>query len=87
MSLIYIVSSELVSGSKLILGLIKDGYSESNFENKNHRIKQQINRNLTEILKGHSKLILFLLKKNEPDFKPDIEKRRDKKKKLCSRSI
>ena len=35
--------------SPFILGLVKEGYSESTFENKNHRIKQQINRHLTEI--------------------------------------
>lgn len=33
--------------SPFILGLIKEGYSENTFENKNHRIKQQINKNLT----------------------------------------
>ena len=33
--------------SPFILGLIKEEYSENTFENKNHRIKQQINKNLT----------------------------------------
>lgn len=35
--------------SPFILGLVKEGYSESSFENKNHKIKQQINKHLTEI--------------------------------------
>jgi hypothetical protein len=34
-----------------ILGLLKEGYTENTFENKNHRIKQQINRNLSQISK------------------------------------
>jgi len=37
--------------SPYILGLLKEGYSESYFENKNHKMKQQINRNLTSISK------------------------------------
>ena len=35
--------------SPFILGLVKEGYSESFFENKNHKIKQQINKHLTDI--------------------------------------
>ena len=35
--------------SPFILGLVKEGYSESSFENKNHKIKQQINKHLTDI--------------------------------------
>jgi integrase len=37
--------------SPFLLGLMKEGYTESAFENKNHKIKQQINRNLTAISK------------------------------------
>lgn len=35
----------------VILGLLIEGYTENTFENKNHRIKQQINRNLSQISK------------------------------------
>jgi len=35
--------------SPFILGLLKEGYEETTFENKNHKIKQQINRNLSII--------------------------------------
>jgi integrase len=35
--------------SPFILGLLKEGYEEATFENKNHKIKQQINRNLSII--------------------------------------
>jgi len=38
-------------GSPFILGLLKDGYSENTFENKNHKVKQQINRELSWISK------------------------------------
>jgi integrase/recombinase XerD len=31
------------------LGLLEDGYDEISFKNKNHRIKQQINRKLKDI--------------------------------------
>jgi integrase len=37
--------------SPFMLGLLKDGYTESYFENKNHKIKQQINRNLSWLSK------------------------------------
>jgi integrase len=35
--------------SLFLLGLLKEGYDESFFKNKNHKIKQQINRNLKDI--------------------------------------
>jgi integrase len=38
-----------VKSSTYILGQIKDGYTESYFENKNHKLKGKINANLTKI--------------------------------------
>lgn len=38
-----------VKSSPFILGLIKEGYSESTFENRNHKLKGQINANLSKI--------------------------------------
>lgn len=35
--------------SPYLLGLLKDGYDESSFRNRNHKVKQQINRNLKDI--------------------------------------
>jgi len=35
--------------SPFLLGLLKEGYDESFFKNRNHKIKQQINRNLKDI--------------------------------------
>lgn len=35
--------------STFLLGLLKEGYDESYFKNRNHKIKQQINRNLKDI--------------------------------------
>ena len=35
--------------SPYILGLLKEGYAENTFENKNHKVKQKINRNLSRI--------------------------------------
>lgn len=35
--------------SPFLLGLLKEGYDESYFKNRNHKIKQQINRNLKDI--------------------------------------
>ena len=35
--------------SPFILGMLKEGYDESYFKNRNHKIKQQINRNLKDI--------------------------------------
>jgi len=34
-----------------ILGLLKEGHTEKTFENINHKIKQQINRNLSWVKK------------------------------------
>ena len=38
-----------VKSSPYILGQIKDGYTESYFENKNHKLKGKINSNLSKI--------------------------------------
>lgn len=35
--------------STFLLGMLKEGYDESFFKNRNHKIKQQINRNLKDI--------------------------------------
>ncbi|MEN8230745.1 MAG: tyrosine-type recombinase/integrase [Bacteroidota bacterium] len=35
--------------SPYLLGLLKEGYDESSFRNRNHKVKQQINRNLKDI--------------------------------------
>ena len=35
--------------SPFVLGELKDGYKENTLENKNHKIKQIINRNLSEV--------------------------------------
>lgn len=35
--------------SPFLLGLLNEGYDESFFKNRNHKIKQQINRNLKDI--------------------------------------
>lgn len=35
--------------SPYILGMLREGYTESTFENKNHKVKQQINKNLKKI--------------------------------------
>jgi integrase len=35
--------------SPFLLGMLKDGYDEETFKNRNHKIKQQINRNLNDI--------------------------------------
>ena len=35
--------------SPFILGMLKEGYTESTFENKNHKIKAQINKQLSKI--------------------------------------
>lgn len=37
--------------SPYILGLLPEGYTDKFFENKNHKIKQEINRNLSDISK------------------------------------
>lgn len=37
--------------SPFVLGELKEGYKESTLENKNHKIKQTINRNLSEVSK------------------------------------
>jgi len=35
--------------SPFLLGMLKEGYDESYFKNRNHKIRQQINRNLNDI--------------------------------------
>lgn len=40
-----------VKDSPFVLGVLQDGYSESTFENKSHKMRQAINRNLGEISK------------------------------------
>jgi hypothetical protein len=37
--------------SPFILGLINEGYTESSFENRNHKLKGQINGNLAKLNK------------------------------------
>jgi hypothetical protein len=40
-----------VKDSPFILGVLQEGYSESTFENKSHKMRQTINRNLAKISK------------------------------------
>ena len=41
-----------VKESPFVLGILQEGYSEQTFENKSHKMRQMINRNLTEISKN-----------------------------------
>lgn len=47
----YLIDKLGVKDSSYILGKLKDGYSDSMFENKNHKWKQIINKRLDEISK------------------------------------
>ena len=48
--------------STFVLGVLQEGYSGQTFENKSHKMRQSINRNLAEISKKLNLSVLLKLK-------------------------